>query len=46
MLNVSIKEFKDKWYIAYKGEDTYTNGKLSGKIAYEDNEYVVIKLEK
>jgi len=46
MLNVSVKEFKEKWTPAHRGEDIYTNGKLSGKVVYEDNEYVVIKLEK
>jgi len=46
MLNVPIKEFKEKWTPAHRGEDIYTNGKLLGKIAYEDNQYIVIKLGK
>lgn len=46
MINVPINEFKEKWKPAYKGEDLYTNGTFHGKIQYEDDTYIVIKLEK
>jgi len=45
-VNITIKEFKEKWYVANRGEDLYTNGILTGKIIYEDDHYIVIKLEK
>jgi len=44
MINVPIDEFKEKWYIADYGEETYTDGVNYGIIMYEDNNYVVIKL--
>ena len=45
-LNVSIKEFKEKWYVVHEGEEIYTDGSTSGTIAYENDTYIVIKLEK
>jgi len=44
IINVTHNEFKEKWYVAYYGKDTYTNGSLKGIINYEDDNYVVIKL--
>ena len=43
-VNIPINEFEEKWYLADRGEDVYTNGKLYGKIQYEDERYIVIKL--
>ena len=45
-LNVSLQEFKEKWSVAKEGENVYTNGSLRGIIQYEDDNYIVIKLEK
>jgi len=44
IINVSIEEFKKRWYIADYCEDTYTDGTIYGIIIYEDNNYFVIKL--
>lgn len=45
-INIEIDEFKEKWSVADKGEDVYTNGSLYGIIQYEDDNYVVVKLVK
>lgn len=46
MINVSVEEFQNKWYLADKGEELYTNGSFQGEIVYEDERYFVIKLLK
>jgi len=45
-VNVSKEEFEERWYVADKGEDVYTDGHLKGTIQYEDDNYFVIKLIK
>jgi len=44
-INVDIELFKEKWYLADRGEDVFTDGNLKGKIFYEDDHYVVIELK-
>jgi len=47
MLNVQIKEFKEKWEPCTKKtkyEECVTNGKLIGIVVYESSEYFTIDL--
>ena len=45
-VNIPNDEFKEKWHVADRGEEIYTNGTLKGFIQYEDDNYTVIKLTK
>lgn len=43
MLNIVLDDFKRNWYVSYNG-NFYTNGSLKGKIHFESQEYIVLKL--
>jgi len=43
-INISSREFLEKWYLKNDDSEIYTNGSLSGIIIYEDQEYMVIEL--
>ncbi len=44
-INIEVDLFKEKWHLADRGEDVYTDGKLKGIIFYEDDSYIVIELK-
>ena len=42
--NVDRDLFNDRWVSSRYGEDTFTDGNITGKIFFETDEYIVIKL--
>ncbi len=44
MLTITTDDFNRNWEVALCGEGTHTNGSISGRVVYDDEEYVVLKL--
>jgi hypothetical protein len=42
--NVDIELFNTRWKLSAYDKDLYTDGNVTGKIFFETDEYIVIKL--